>query len=226
MTIDFSMISVAEVSIFALHLGVMKIKICGLTNLDDALCGVDAGADYLGFVLYPDSPRGVTLETFAGVRCGLGEKVQVVAVMVNPTYDEAMAAVERGKANIVQIHGDVGFTVFDGFPTPIWRGIAASSSGAIPDPAHWPADRYVVDAAVRGKHGGTGVLADWEIAAALSREYPVMLAGGLKPENVEEAIRHVAPLGVDVSSGIESRPGKKDHCALHAFVQKAREMHT
>jgi phosphoribosylanthranilate isomerase len=200
----------------------MKVKICGLTNLDDALCALDAGADYLGFILYPDSPRGITLENLADIRAGLANTVQVVAVMVNPSLEEAQAAIEQGHASMIQVHGDIGRDVLIGFSHPIWRGVAASAGGALPDPAGWAADCYVVDAAVPGMHGGTGTLADWKVASQLAKEYPVMLAGGLTPANVAEGIVHVMPLGVDVASGVESRPGRKDHAMVRAFVQNAK----
>jgi phosphoribosylanthranilate isomerase len=200
----------------------MDIKICGLTNLEDAACAVDAGADYLGFVRYAGSPRGVTIAELASLRASLGGGVRMVAVMVNPSYAEASAAVEQGGVDIIQIHGAAPYGCFDGFPYPLWRALAVSAAAIVPDPSEWPAERYIVDAHVPGQYGGTGIRADWDEAQRLARIYPVMLAGGLTPSVVAEAIGVVRPLGVDVSSGIEMRPGRKDHEALRAFISAAR----
>ena len=200
----------------------MDIKICGLTNAVDANCAVAAGADYLGFVLYAGSPRGISLQTLAGIQRSLDPCCPVVAVMVNPSLADALAAVEFGGADIVQIHGTVTTEAFRDFPYPMWRAVAAGAGKLAPDPSVWPASRYVVDAAVPGQHGGTGVHADWNVAARLARVYPVMLAGGLTPDVVAGAIQAVQPLGVDVSSGIEGAPGRKDHTLMRAFIAAVR----
>ena len=202
----------------------MDIKICGLTNAEDARCAVEAGADFLGFVLYAGSPRGITVQALAQIRDDLTTDIPIVAVMVNPTCEEAIAAVEIGGADIVQIHGGVGFDDFRGFPYSLWRAVAAGNGFSDPDPAHWPAARYVVDAAVPGQYGGTGVCADWDEASRLAGKYPVMLAGGLKAHVVTAAIQAVRPLGVDVSSGVELAPGKKDHALVQAFIAAVRSV--
>ena len=202
----------------------MDIKICGITNAEDALCAVDAGADYLGFVLYAGSPRGISVRDLGRIRVELAASIPIVAVMVNPTIDAASEAIEVGGANIIQVHGDVAFSAFKDFPHPLWRAMTAGDGQFAPDPTIWPAERYVVDAAVPGQHGGTGVLADWDVAAKLSQNHPVMLAGGLKLGIVAAAIHAVHPLGVDVSSGVEIRPGKKDHAMVRAFIAEARSV--
>jgi phosphoribosylanthranilate isomerase len=200
----------------------MDIKICGLTNQDDAACAIEAGADYLGFVIYHLSPRGIALDAFARIRQALETAVPLVAVMVNPTCVEACRAVEFGGASIVQVHGSVDRAALGDFQYPLWRAVAAGADGVCPDPATWAAERYVVDAAVPGLHGGTGQLADWEAAGRLARLHPVMLAGGLSDDLVGPAIRTVAPLGVDVASGVEASPGKKDHAKVRAFCAAVR----
>lgn len=200
----------------------MDIKICGLTNVEDARCAVDAGADFLGFVLYAGSPRGIDVHALARIRASLDTRIPLVAVVVNPSCEAAREAVEVGGADIVQVHGSVGYAVFQGFPYPLWRAVAAGGGRLEPDPVVWPAARYVVDAAVAGQHGGTGVRADWDVAAGVARLSPVMLAGGLTAGVVAEAIRAVRPLGVDVSSGVEIAPGRKDHAQVRAFIAAAR----
>ncbi len=200
----------------------MDIKICGLTNTADAQFAIEAGADYLGFVLYPDSPRGITVGALAKIRETLLQSIPLVAVMVNPSVAAAREAVEVGGAAFVQVHGAVDHANFVDFPYPLWRAVRAGGSMLDPEPRDWPAERYLVDAAVPGQHGGTGVRADWRVAARLASKYPVMLAGGLTPEVVAEAIGVVRPAGVDVSSGVEGLPGRKDHALVRAFIQAAR----
>jgi phosphoribosylanthranilate isomerase len=199
----------------------VEVKICGLTNVEDARAALEAGADYLGFVLYPKSPRGITAQKLHEIVIGIGGPCRAVAVCVNMPR----AAVERVALDVglhaVQIHGDEPPEAFADFPVPVWRAVRVGRAGAQPDPAAWPAARYVADADVPGLYGGTGSTADWARAAALAAAYPVMLAGGLTPENVAEAIRAVRPLGVDVSGGVEAGPGRKDRDALRAFVRRA-----
>lgn len=107
-------------------------------------------------------------------------------------------------------------------PLPVWRAVKRVAAAWAPVPAQWPAARYLVDAAVAGQYGGTGQVADWAAAAELARAHAVMLAGGLTPENVAEAVRAVQPLGVDVVSGVEREPGRKDHARMAAFIRAAR----
>lgn len=200
----------------------MDIKICGLTNAEDARCAIEAGADFLGFVLYPESPRGITVHMLSQIREELSASVPLVAVMVNPSVGEARKAVEVGGASIVQMHGMVDHALFADFPYALWRAVRVGENVVDPDPASWPAERFLVDAAVPGQHGGTGVRADWGRAGQLAQQYPVMLAGGLTPASVAEAINAVQPTGVDVSSGVEAQPGKKDHVMVRDFIAAAR----
>ncbi|MBN1557237.1 MAG: phosphoribosylanthranilate isomerase [Lentisphaerae bacterium] len=200
----------------------LEIKICGLTCAEDARIALDAGADYLGFVFYPDSPRAVTAPRAAAILAALGRPCRAVGVFVNAVPDEVARVAAACGLHAVQIHGDEPADAFAGFPVPVWRAVRCGTEGVRPDPAAWPAQRYVVDAAVPGRYGGTGVRADWERAARLAAAQPVMLAGGLTPDNVAGAVRTVRPLGVDVSGGVEAAPGRKDPARLAAFIRGAR----
>jgi phosphoribosylanthranilate isomerase len=200
----------------------VDVKICGLTNLKDAQVARDAGADYLGFVLYERSPRAVTPEMLDRIVAGLGDGVRAVGVFVNTPASEVAEIARTCGLYGVQIHGDEAPDPFVGFGCPVWRAMRIEGNVAIPSSSAWPASRYVIDAAVPGQYGGTGVTADWNVAAGIARDEAVMLAGGLTPLNVAEAIRSVAPLGVDVSSGVEAEPGHKDHEAVRAFVSAAK----
>ncbi|HAS84423.1 MAG TPA: N-(5'-phosphoribosyl)anthranilate isomerase [Verrucomicrobia bacterium] len=201
----------------------VDIKICGLTTLEDAQVALDAGADFLGFVLYPQSPRAVTCDTLARITSSLGKGARCVGVFVNSMAAEVrQTALDCGLA-AVQIHGDEQAGDFLDMPVPVWRALRVDAGGCRPEPAAWPmAVRYVADAAVPSGYGGSGIKADWEQAATLAAQIPVMLAGGLTPANVAAAIDQVHPLGVDVSSGVECSPGRKSHAAVRAFVAAAR----
>ena len=195
-----------------------ELKICGLTNRDDPLAAVDVGADYLGFIFYSGSARGVTAKEIAGFRADLPDSVKTVGVFVNEPLQRVLGIAADCNLDVVQIHGDETAADFAGCGVPLWRAVHVESAGWTPDPAAWLAERYVVDAFVRGAYGGTGVVADWDMAAALAGDRVVMLAGGLTPTNVGEAIARVKPCGVDVAGGIEKSPGVKDHGAMARFA--------
>ena len=206
----------------------MEVKICGLTNAEDAKVALDCGADYLGFVLYPGSPRYVNPAKLRNLLDRIGSGHNCVAVFVN----EARASVERIAAACglyaVQIHGDEEAAGFENMPMPVWRAVRSKAGIFSPNPDQWPAARYVIDAPTQPRnrpdaYGGTGVATDWTTASAFARKYPIMLAGGLTPANVRDAISAVRPLGVDVCSGVEAKPGRKDHDKLREFIRNAKE---
>ncbi len=200
----------------------VDVKICGLTNRDDALQALDAGADYLGFILYAKSPRYIAAADLRRLLEGLGRPVQAVGVFVNlAPHDVQVVAMDCGLA-VVQIHGDEAGAGFTEVTAPVWRALRRCEGGWQPGPEQWPAVRYVVDATVPGEYGGTGVLADWNAAAVLAETRATMLSGGLNAENVAEAVRRVRPVGVDVSSGVEASPGKKDPARVAAFIRAAK----
>lgn len=201
----------------------IEIKICGLTSLGDARVALEAGADYLGFVLYERSPRAVPVDALASIVRGLGQGVRAVGVFVNASPAFVRETALRCGLSAVQIHGDESPEAFASMPVPVWRSLSVSAEGCKPEPAAWPAARYLADAAAPGAYGGTGTLADWDQAAVLAKRVPLMLAGGLTVANVAAAIRQVRPLGVDVSSGVEAEPGRKSHEAVRAFVAAARQ---
>lgn len=200
----------------------MLIKICGVTSLDDALAALDAGADVLGFVLYAKSPRGITTDQLAGICAGLPAGTRRVGVFVNEEPAEVARTVGRCGLYAAQIHGDEAAMGFASVSFPVWRAVRWSEATWRPHPRAWPAERYVVDSGGAG-YGGTGVLADWGSAFELARHYRIMLAGGLNPTNVADAVRIVRPVGVDVSSGVEQAPGRKDAAKMREFVRRARE---
>ena len=200
----------------------MDVKICGLTSREHARVALDAGADFLGFVLYAKSPRAVTARRLREIADALPAGARAVAVFVNARRREIEKIALDCRLYAVQVHGDEKASEFDGLPVPVWRAVRFATGGWTPAPADWLAARYIVDAAAPGQYGGSGATADWAAAGGFARKYPVMLAGGLTPDNVLAAIRAVRPLGVDVASGVEAAPGKKDPAKVAAFVDAAR----
>lgn len=200
----------------------LQIKICGLTNRDDVLCALDSGADYLGFVTYSRSPRAIGGPDIARLLDRVDRPYRAVGVFVNESRDEVERIAADCGLHAVQIHGDEAAEEFQDMPVPVWRAVSSRDGLWKPDPDKWAADRYLVDAPAPGRYGGTGEEADWTAAAGLALERPVMLAGGLTPDNVAEAVRAVRPVGVDVVSGTESAPGKKDPDKVRAFIANAR----
>lgn len=196
----------------------VEVKICGMTNIDDARAAIAMGADYIGFVFYAKSPRHVSPAQVAGIVRELGSGVRAVGVFVNETREKALEIAGKCGLYAVQLHGDELPADFTAAPIPIWRAIKFFKNLWTPDPAAWNAERYLIDATVSGIYGGSGVKADWREAADLAGRVKVMLAGGLTPDNVSEAISAVRPAGVDVVSGVEAEPGKKDHGKMKSFI--------
>ncbi|MBL8077912.1 MAG: phosphoribosylanthranilate isomerase [Anaerolineales bacterium] len=202
------------------------IKICGIKTLKDALAAIDAGADYLGFNFYPKSVRFIEKETCAEITSVLKREhpqIKLVGVFVNSTVDEMKNILETCLLDLVQLHGDEtpeAFAQLAPRAFKAFRGIPSDITGYERNDV--PA--FLVDAAVKGVYGGSGVMADWSAAVELAKKYPLLLAGGLTPENVADAVRQVKPWGVDVASGVESNPGEKDAAKMSSFVKAVREV--
>ncbi len=199
------------------------IKICGLTNLIDARAALDAGADFLGFVLYAGSPRCISATELRRVAERLRDKPKTIGVFVNERPENVIQIASDCNLHAVQLNGDEVYNDFSSLEISVWRSVRIQEGLISPIPEKWLAVRYVVDAAVPGQYGGTGTAVDWPAAGSLAKRVPVMLAGGLTPGNVREAIQIVQPMGVDVASGVEKAPGKKDHEKLKAFIKAVRK---
>lgn len=202
----------------------VEVKICGLTNRDDVVAALDLGADYLGFVLFSRSPRGITFAELVRILDKVDEDRKAIGVFVNESRDNVEKIAADCGLYAVQLHGDEKQSDFVDMPVPVWRSIRLCAETWRPLPENWQVSRYVIDADVPGLYGGTGTSADWKSASGLADRYPVMLAGGLTPGNVADAVRIVKPVGVDVSSGVEAEPGKKDHDKIKAFIRRAKEV--
>jgi len=201
-----------------------KIKICGIKTISDALAAMDAGADLIGFNFYPKSPRYIEVGRCRDIMSVMRKygHMTYVGVFVNASVATICSTMETLGLSLAQLHGDETpemLAVLNGKAFKAFRGVPPSLDGFVREEA--PA--LLVDASVKGAYGGTGVIADWDRAAELARQYPLLLAGGLTPENVSEAVSQVQPWGVDVASGVESTPGEKDAGKMKAFVQAARD---
>jgi phosphoribosylanthranilate isomerase len=198
-----------------------NVKICGIKTLKDALLAIDAGANYLGFNFYPKSVRFIDKGTCAEITSVLKREhpnIKLVGVFVNSSVDEVKNILETCSLDLAQLHGDETLAMFAQLVPRVFkafRGIPSDVKGYERNDA--PA--LLVDAAVKGAYGGSGVTTDWSGAAELATCYPLLLAGGLTPENVTDAVRQVRPWGVDVASGVESGAGEKDPSKMKAFVQ-------
>jgi phosphoribosylanthranilate isomerase len=206
----------------------MHIKICGLTNLDDALAAVEAGADLLGFNLYPPSPRFIAPEICARLVAALPAhtraKVKAVGVFVNEDPNRVRAILGDCGLDLAQLHGDEPPDHLRQLGGRAFKGVRGSASNDLDRFAAASAGRpaLLIDTYNPKLYGGTGQTADWGAARAVASQYPIMLAGGLNPDNVAAAIAQVSPWGVDTASGVEVAPGRKDYRKVVAFVQAAR----
>jgi phosphoribosylanthranilate isomerase len=197
------------------------IKVCGITSVSDALHAVEQGATALGFVLWPKSPRAVTVDRAAEIIAALPSHVMTVGVFVNEPIDGIRTVAARAHLTAVQLPGDEPPAYADALDWPVLRAVSVDeidvAAGA------WSADTaLLVDNIDPVRRGGTGEAVDWIRAAGVAKTRRVVLAGGLTPENVGTAIRAVHPFGVDVSSGVESAPGVKDLDKVTQFISNAR----
>ena len=200
----------------------LAVKICGLTNRDDALHALECGADYIGFVLYAQSPRGISPMQLARIMDELPGTCRAVGVFVNMARRGVEQVAKDCRLHVAQLHGDEPAADFAGFSGQLWRAVRFQGGEWAPAPDGWPAESYVVDSAAGRSYGGTGVVGDWTAAAKFAASHRTMLAGGLNPGNVAEAIRAVRPAGVDTASGVESGPGRKDPARVREFIRAAR----
>ena len=201
------------------------VKICGITNVPDAVAAVEAGADALGFMFYDASPRHVSIREAAGIIRELPPLVMKVGVFVDAPEDTVMRAIGDCGLSLLQFHGHETpeyCTQFGLMSMKAFRIRNTESLAALPD---YATDAWLLDAFAKDKLGGTGEKFNWDLAVEAKKlGRPIFLAGGLTPENVAEAVKKVQPYGVDVSSGVEAEPGKKDHEKVRRFIKAAKSV--
>lgn len=213
------------------------IKICGIKTIHDALAAMNAGADMLGFNFYPKSVRFIEKEFCANITSVLKKEypqIKLIGVFVNSPVDEIKNILQTCSLDLAQLHGDETADMLKQLNCKAFKAIRLSASESVEpflntsvyirESATESVDKpaFLVDAAVKGVYGGSGVKADWNFASELAKQHKFLLAGGLTPENVADAVKQVKPWGVDVASGVESSPGVKDEAKMIEFVKAVR----
>lgn len=199
----------------------VKVKICGVTRPEDALAAVRLGADALGFNFWPRSKRYLPPAEARAIVRGLPSLVTAVGLFVDPTVDEVRRAAAASGVALAQLHGDETPELCLAMPLPVLKAIRVADRSSLAQLASYEVRGFVLDAPSEG-YGGSGKVIDWSLVAEVAREMPIVLAGGLTPENVAEAVRTVRPCAVDVASGVESAPGVKDEDKMRRFIEAAK----
>ena len=201
----------------------VKVKICGITNEADGLAAAEAGADALGFVFYEPSPRHISVDAAASVIRKLPASVIKVGVFVNAPEGLVLHAARECGLNLLQFHGDESPEYCLGFGLMSMKAFRVRDRASLEAVRAYRTDAWLFDAYTPGLPGGTGETFNWNLARQ-ARDWgrPIFLAGGLSPENIAEAIQCARPYGVDVSSGVEAAPGKKDHARVKTFIEAAK----
>lgn len=204
-------------------MAVTRVKICGITTLTDALCAVNAGADALGFVFYEKSPRYITPLKAQRIIAELPPFVTTVGLFVNAPRAKIEQIMTMTRLQVVQLHGDETPVDCTGFePWSVIKALQVKDAVSLEGVAQYQVDGLLLDAWSGKQYGGSGRCFDWQLLKDLNRNVPLILAGGLSPDNVAEAISQVSPYGVDVSSGVESSPGRKDHQRIVQFIRQVK----
>ena len=200
-----------------------KVKICGVTRVEDALAAADAGADMVGLNFWRGTPRCVTVEQAREIADSVRDRVEIVAVFVNAEREEVLDKAGEIGAGIVQLHGDETAEFAASLTAVrIIKAFHVTDESDLARLDGFPAFACLLDARGGDMPGGTGRTIDWELAAGAGRYGRILLAGGLTPDNVGEAVRTVQPWGIDTASGVEEFPGIKDKEKIELFVQRAK----
>jgi phosphoribosylanthranilate isomerase len=203
-----------------------KIKFCGITSLSDAQRAVSAGAWAVGLILWPHSPRACDPDVAAEIAAALKRRVEVAGVFVNPTLDELVRTADAVNPTLIQLHGDEGpaFCAEAARRTgcKVIKAVRVRSGADLQALTRFHTNFHLLDSYSAAMRGGTGETFAWEIARAHRGTVPLILSGGLKPDNVADAIAAVRPFAVDVASGVELAPGRKDPDKLEAFATAVR----
>ncbi len=200
-----------------------RIKICGITNESDALHAVACGADALGFVFFAGSPRCVDPASVRAIVEQLPTNVVKVGLFVNEQPEVVNRTVTESGIDLVQLHGDETPEYCRQIDKPVMKALRVRNEESLAGWQDYPTEAILLDAWHPDKFGGTGEACDWELAGEMARQTNIILAGGLNPDNIAEAVKIVQPHGVDVSSGVEQSPGRKDPEKVAAFIENARE---
>lgn len=197
----------------------MILKVCGITNQEDASAAIDGGATAVGFNFYLPSPRYITPERAAAIESPVG--VRRVGVFVNEAPAKIDEIARLARLDVVQMHGDESAGQAKACPTIVWKAVRVTPGLRLEAYEAYDVEALLLDGPAAERYGGAGHVFDWNLASAIGR--PIILAGGLDASNVKSAVELARPWGVDACSRIESSPGKKDHKKMNEFLQAARE---
>jgi phosphoribosylanthranilate isomerase len=200
-----------------------RVKICGITSIVDGLDAAEAGADMVGLMFYDQSPRHITLEQAVEISRALPPAVMRVGVFVNADESFVSQAITECSLGLLQFHGDETSEFCTQFGVMSMKAMRMRDAGSLEQLEQFQTDALLLDAHARSGRGGTGEIFNWDLAVEAKKwGKPIFLAGGLTPENVAGAVRRVLPFAVDVSSGVESAPGKKEVAKMRAFIAAVR----
>lgn len=200
----------------------VKVKICGMTNLKDVKVAVDGGVDAVGFIFYKKSPRSVTMQVVREIVLELPPFVDSVGVFVNETAEQINKIADHCKLDRVQLHGDESPAFCKKIRRRVIKVIRVKDIQSLKKLSDYPVSSFLLDTFSEDQYGGTGKVFDWNLAYSAKKYGPIILAGGLTPINVHQAIQRIQPYGVDVCSGVESQPGIKDHKKMKAFLKNVK----
>ena len=199
----------------------VKVKVCGMTSLKDALVAVEVGADAVGFIFYKKSLRSVTMKTVREIVLELPPFVDTVGVFVDETAEQINKIADYCNLDIIQLHGDESPTFCKKIRRKVIKAFRIKDMQSVKKLSSFQVSGFLLDTFSENLHGGTGKVFDWNLALPAKKFGPVIMAGGLTPNNVQQAVRQIRPYGVDVCSGVESEPGIKDHKKVRAFLKNA-----
>lgn len=202
-----------------------KVKVCGMTRTEDALKAVELGADAVGFIFYKKSPRAVTTTKAKSIIKELPPFVHRVGVFVNESAETINTVQEKLGLDLIQLHGDESPAFCRKINSKVLKAIRVNDVSSLVALEKFKVDGFLLDTFHPGVYGGTGKVFDWKLAKQAGKFGSIIVAGGLTPENVSEAINKSRPYGVDVSSGVEKEPGKKDFKKLRAFFAAVQSTH-
>ena len=201
----------------------VKVKICGITSVADAQATAEAGADMIGLMFAEQSPRHISLPTAVEISRAVSPFILKVGVFVNPSEDLVMRAIGECGVTLLQFHGDETPEFCTQFGVMSMKAFRVRDVESLDQLENFQTDAFLLDAYSKNGLGGTGEKFNWDLAVEAQKfGKPIFLAGGLTPENVAEAVRSTNPFAVDVSSGVESAPGKKDHAKVKAFIEAVK----
>jgi phosphoribosylanthranilate isomerase len=200
----------------------IKVKICGITNKEDALYAAECGADALGFIFYEKSPRYIEPDNAKTIIAALPPFVTTVGVFVNKDFNDIRDITLLTGVTVVQLHGDESPSYCNLVEGKLIKAIRVKNDSSIEGLKKYDVDTFLLDSFDKNSFGGSGLTFDWKLAEKAKQYGKIILAGGLTPDNVEEAVKKVAPYGVDVNSGVEKKPGIKNKNKVKEFIIRSK----